>query len=308
MLAFAGRESDIGVLQMLHAWAQSALVNYAAPGWREEGGRALADGALHELRSAEPGSQNQPTWARFFAAVASSEEDFQLLGGLLEGTARIDGLDVDQELRWSFLSPLASHGVANEAAIDAELARDDTASGKRHHVRCLASRPSEAVKAQAWAAVVESDKLSNALVEATITGFGQPSQRELLAPYANRYFEVIERIWAERSIQIGMHVVRGCSPGSRTAPRPSRRPTPGWASTRTPPRRCGGWCWRPGTISRGRCAARSATGPPPEPVRMRGRSGGACVRRESGARTPARGAPPPIPGVTALFGCRTSVL
>ncbi|CAM5605752.1 hypothetical protein SBADM41S_04800 [Streptomyces badius] len=29
--------------------------------------------------------------------------------------------------------------MANEAAIDAELARDDTASGKRHHVRCLRS-------------------------------------------------------------------------------------------------------------------------------------------------------------------------
>ncbi|MDT0406911.1 ERAP1-like C-terminal domain-containing protein, partial [Streptomyces edwardsiae] len=110
------------------------------------------------------------------------------------------------------------HGVADEAAIDAELARDDTASGKRHHVRCLASRPSEAVKAQAWAAVVESDKLSNALVEATIAGFEQPSQRELLAPYADRYFEVIERIWAERSIQIGMHVVRGLFPGLQDSP------------------------------------------------------------------------------------------
>ncbi|MEV1043592.1 aminopeptidase N [Streptomyces sp. NPDC049916] len=218
VLAHAGRESDIGVLQMLHAWARSALVHYAAPEWRAEGGRALADGALRELRAAEPGSQHQLTWARFFAAVASSDEDFQLLGGLLEGTARVDGLDVDQELRWSFLSPLVAHGVANEAAVDAELARDDTASGRRHHVRCLASRPSEAVKAQAWAAVVESDKLSNALVEATIAGFDQPSQRELLAPYAGRYFEVIERIWAERSIQIGMHVVRGMFPGLQDGP------------------------------------------------------------------------------------------
>ncbi|MFJ9621775.1 aminopeptidase N [Streptomyces sp. NPDC101181] len=218
VLAHAGRESDIGVLQMLHAWARSALVHYAAPEWRAEGGRALAEGALRELRAAEPGSQHQLTWARFFAAVASTDEDFQLLGGLLEGTARVDGLDVDQELRWSFLSPLVAHGVANEAAVDAELARDDTASGRRHHVRCLASRPSEAVKAQAWAAVVESDKLSNALVEATIAGFDQPSQRELLAPYAGRYFEVIERIWAERSIQIGMHVVRGMFPGLQDGP------------------------------------------------------------------------------------------
>ncbi|MFD3657166.1 aminopeptidase N [Streptomyces sp. 24-1644] len=218
VLAFSGRESDIGVLQMLHNWTQSALVHYIAPGWREEGGRLLAGGALRELRTAEPGSQHQLTWARFFAAVATSDTDFQLLAGLLDGSAHIDGLEVDQELRWAFLSPLASHGQADESVIDAELARDDTASGKRHHVRCLASRPSAAVKAQAWAAVVESDKLSNALVTATIAGFVQSSQRELLAPYASAYFDAIERVWAERSIQIGMDVVSGLFPGLQDSP------------------------------------------------------------------------------------------
>ncbi|MYW65733.1 aminopeptidase N [Streptomyces sp. SID8379] len=213
VLRFAGRESDIGVLQMLHAWARSALVHYVAPGWREEGGRLLAEGALKELRLAEPGSQHQLTWARFFASVASSAADLQLLQGLLAGNAKIDGLEVDQELRWAFLETLASNGVADEAALAAELARDDTASGKRHQVRCLASRPSEAVKAQAWAQVVESDALSNALVEATIAGFQQSSQRELTAPYAEKYFAAIERVWGERSIQIGMDVVRGLFPG-----------------------------------------------------------------------------------------------
>ncbi|MGA4955177.1 aminopeptidase N [Streptomyces lavendulocolor] len=218
VLAFAGRESDIGVLQMLHAWTRSALVHYASPAWREEGGRLLAEGALRELRAAEPGSEHQLTWARFFAAAAASEADFQLLEGLLEGTAKIDGLDVDQELRWSFLEPLAAHGRADEAVIAAELARDDTASGKRHQVRALASRPSAAVKAQAWAQVVESDALSNALVEATIAGFSQPSQRALTAPYAAKYFEAIERVWAERSIQIGMDVVRGLFPSLQDDP------------------------------------------------------------------------------------------
>ncbi|BAC73123.1 putative aminopeptidase G [Streptomyces avermitilis MA-4680 = NBRC 14893] len=212
VLRFAGRESDIGVLQMLHAWANSALTFYAAPEWRETGARLLADGALKELRLAEPGSQHQLTWARFFAAVASSEADLQLLQGLLEGTAKIDGLDVDQELRWTLLEPLAAHGTADESVLAAELARDDTASGKRHQVRCLAARPSAAVKAQAWASVVESDALSNALVEATIAGFTQPSQRELLAPYAAKYFAAIERVWTERSIQIGMDVVKGLFP------------------------------------------------------------------------------------------------
>ncbi|GHD43070.1 aminopeptidase [Streptomyces mirabilis] len=215
VLRFAGRESDIGVLQMLHAWAHSALVHYAAPDWRAEGGRLLAQGALKELRLAEPGSQHQLTWARFFATVASDQADLHLLLHLLEGTAKVDGLDVDQELRWAFLEPLAAHGVADESLLAAELARDDTASGKRHQVRCLAARPSAAVKAQAWAQVVESDALSNALVEATIAGFTQPSQRELLAPYAAKYFAAIERVWADRSIQIGMDVVKGLFPSLR---------------------------------------------------------------------------------------------
>jgi aminopeptidase N len=218
VLRFAGRESDIGVLQMLHAWANSALRYYAAPSWREEGRQLLAEGALRELRLAAPGSQHQLTWARFFATVASSEADLQLLRGLLEGTAKIDGLEVDQELRWDFLEPLAAHGAADESVLAAELARDDTASGKRHQVRCLAARPSAAVKAQAWAAVVESDSLSNALVEATIEGFNQSSQRELLAPYATNYFDAIERVWAERSIQIGMDVVKGLFPSLQDSP------------------------------------------------------------------------------------------
>ncbi|MFJ4775010.1 aminopeptidase N [Streptomyces sp. NPDC088762] len=212
VLAHAGRETDVGVLQMLHAQALTAVTHYTAPERREQAGRELSAGALHELRLAEPGSEHQLTWARFFAAGAATEGDFQLLLGLLDGSARIDGLEVDQELRWDFLLPLAAHGAVDEAVLGAELSRDDTASGKRHQVRCLAARPSAAVKDQAWAAVVESDALSNALVEATIDGMQQPSQRGLLAAYVEPYFAVLERVWADRSIQIGMDVVKGLYP------------------------------------------------------------------------------------------------
>ncbi|MFF5963306.1 aminopeptidase N [Streptomyces collinus] len=212
VLRFGGRESEIGVVQMLHAWAESAVTHYTAPARRETATRLLAEGARRELYAAGPGSEHQLAWARFFARTAAAEADFELLRDLLAGTATVDGLDLDQELRWVFLEPLAAHGAVDEKALAEELARDDTASGKRHQVRCLAARPSEAVKAQAWAQVVESDALSNAMVEATIAGFSQGSQRELIAPYAEKYFAVIERVWAERSIQIGMHVVQGLFP------------------------------------------------------------------------------------------------
>ncbi|MFD8154218.1 MULTISPECIES: aminopeptidase N [unclassified Streptomyces] len=212
VLRFAGRESGIGVLQMLHAWAESAVTHYSAPARREATARLLAEGARRELYAAPAGSEHQLAWARFFARTAAAEADFALLGELLAGTSTVEGLDVDQELRWAFLEPLAARGAVDEATLTRELARDDTASGKRHQVRCLAARPSEAVKAQAWAQVVESDALSNAMVEATIAGFAQDTQRELIAPYAQKYFAAIERVWDERSIQIAMHVVQGLFP------------------------------------------------------------------------------------------------
>ncbi|SHK98061.1 aminopeptidase N [Actinacidiphila paucisporea] len=212
VLLFAGRESDIGVLQSLHLQARTALAHYVAPDRRDLAATELAQGALHELRLAEPGSGHQLAWARFFASVASSAADLQLLHGLLEGSAKIDGLVVDQELRWTFLGALTAHGAADSAAIAAERARDDTASGHRHEVRCLAARPSAAVKVSAWADVVDSDALSNALVEATIAGFVQPSQRDLLAPFTERYFASLERLWATRSIETAMAVVTGLFP------------------------------------------------------------------------------------------------
>ncbi|CAM5701703.1 aminopeptidase [Streptomyces purpurascens] len=50
------------------------------------------------------------------------------------------------------------------------------------------------------------------MVEATISGFEQGSQRESLAPYAEKYFAAIERVWADRSIQIGTDAVQGLFP------------------------------------------------------------------------------------------------
>ncbi len=54
VLRFAGRESDIGVLQMLHAWADSALTHYAAPGWRRPAG-----GCSRRVRNASSGRRSR---------------------------------------------------------------------------------------------------------------------------------------------------------------------------------------------------------------------------------------------------------
>ncbi|MDH6125136.1 aminopeptidase N [Kitasatospora sp. GP82] len=216
VLRFAGQESDIGVLQSLHQQAKTALDVYADPSWRAEGARLLAEGALRELRAAAPGSDHQLAWARFLAQTAGTDEHLQLLRGLLNGSARIDGLEVDQDLRWSLWLALASNGAANADELNAELTADNTASGKQHLTACLAALPTAEAKAAAWSAVIDSDELPNALVEAQISGFNQPGQRELTAGYTDRYFGLLEDIWAQRSIEIAMRIVGGFFPRYQT--------------------------------------------------------------------------------------------
>ncbi|MFD7829134.1 aminopeptidase N [Kitasatospora sp. NPDC059803] len=217
VLRFAGQEGNIGVLQSLHAQAKTAVDLYADPAWRGEGGRQLADGALRELREAVPGSDHQLAWARFLAQTAGGAEHLGLVRGLLAGSARIDGLDVDQELRWSLWLALAAAGQAGDEELAGELAADNTASGKRQYTQCLAARPTAEAKAAAWSAVVDSDELPNALVEAQIAGFALPAHRDLTALYAAPYFKLLERVWAERTIEIAMRIVSGFFPRAQTS-------------------------------------------------------------------------------------------
>jgi aminopeptidase N len=212
VLAFAGQESDIGVLQSLHQQARTARNVYADPDRQAEDGRLLAEAALRELRAAEPGSDHQLAWARFLAETAESAEHLALVRGLLDGTAGIDGLEIDQELRWALWLTLAADGAATGDELNAELGRDNTASGKRQFTQCLAALPTPGAKAAAWSSVVDSDELPNALVEAQIAGFNEPGQRELTAGYTAPYFEMLEDIWAQRTIEIAMRIVGGFFP------------------------------------------------------------------------------------------------
>ncbi|KJS61401.1 aminopeptidase N [Streptomyces rubellomurinus] len=216
VLRFAGQEGNIGVLQSLHAQAKTAVDLYADPAWRAEGARQLADGALRELRAAVPGSDHQLAWARFLAQTAGGAEHLGLVRGLLTGSARIDGLDVDQELRWALWLALAAAGQATDEELAGELAADNTAGGKRQYTLALAARPTPEAKAAAWSAVVDSDELPNALVEANIAGFALPSHRELTALYAAPYFKLLEKIWSERTIEIAMRFVGGFFPAAQT--------------------------------------------------------------------------------------------
>ncbi|MFG1672128.1 aminopeptidase N [Streptomyces sp. Y7] len=233
VLSGIGKESDIGVVQSLQRQVKLAVELYAAPTTREALLTRWTDATLAHLRAAEPGSDHQLAWARAFAATARTPEQLDLLEGLLDGSQAIEGLAVDTELRWAFVQRLAAVGRFDETEIAAEYERDRTAAGERHAATARAARPTAEAKAEAWASVVESDKLPNAVQEAVIGGFVQTDQRELLAPYTDTFFEVVKGVWDSRSHEIAQQIAVGLYPALQISEETLHK-TDAWLSSAEP--------------------------------------------------------------------------
>jgi aminopeptidase N len=203
--------TDISVTYTLLRQANAALRRYADPAWRETGLNLAARELRSLLEGAEPGSDAQLSYAQAFAGVAISPADLQLLAGLLDGSATIDGLTVDTELRWTLLHRLVSRGACGRAEIDAEQARDATDAGARHAATCRAAIPDAAAKRGAWEQII-SGSLPNAVFRATLAGFTDPERPDLLAPYQERYFEVVPGIWRDWSSDMAQWFVVNAYP------------------------------------------------------------------------------------------------
>jgi aminopeptidase N len=214
-LALSGlpAEADIGVVSKVLLNLRTAIEAYAAPRNRAGYKARVAEAAHDAMLAAEPASDHQLAYARALIALATGDEHLDLLAGLLDGGASVAGLSVDTDLRWSILGRLVAVGRAGHAEIEAELARDDTATGRRSATALRASIPTLEAKQLAWDAVIHDNGLPNALLEATLSGFGIPDQRELTRPFREQYFEVIGDLWARRSAEMASMIASSLYPG-----------------------------------------------------------------------------------------------
>jgi aminopeptidase N len=190
--------ADISVVQTLLRQAGQAARRFADPPWREAGLSVIAGTLRDLLQTAPAGSDVQLAYVRAFAGVATSADDLGLLAGLLDGSAQLDGLSVDTELRWALLGRLVSRGAAGTAEIDAELAQDATDAGERHAATCRAAIPTAEVKREAWRTLV-SGELTIAMFRAALAGFVDLDQPRLIEPYREDYFAVVGGIWRDWS-------------------------------------------------------------------------------------------------------------
>ncbi|SDL19903.1 aminopeptidase N [Arthrobacter sp. ok362] len=212
---FGPAEPGIGVLLNVLGNASTAVERYVPRGQRNAVRRGFLTSAAEQLQAAAPGSDQQLAWARTLAATSRYDAGrLDLLRGILDGSTVIDGLAVDAELRWNLWHGLAANGQASQEQLDQELARDNTAAGKSGHATALAARPEASVKAAAWEAAVHGTGLSNQLLSATIAGFNTGAA-SLLAGFIDPYFESLEQVWADRSIEIASRIVRGFYPAGQ---------------------------------------------------------------------------------------------
>jgi aminopeptidase N len=215
----AGSETVIGVLQRLMLRAVAAIERFVAPEHRPSTFGRMAAHARMQLERAEPGSDQQLAWARQWATLAREPgEDLDDVHRLYEGSLTVPGLGIDTDLRWYLVICLARAGRIGEEVIAQELAADDTDMGRRHAATARAARPQADAKAQAWRTLLEDHSLSHTMSRQIWGGFSAPDQHEVLSPYLEAYFDVLDRVWAERSLDWAISFSNGMFPDHGASP------------------------------------------------------------------------------------------
>ena len=205
-------ETDSSVVLVLLRQLTTALDLYVAPENRAAVAVATVDRLAELARQADAGGDAQLQLVKALAARAAAPHQLDRVAGLLSGEAPLEGLTIDTDLRWELLTSLVAGGRAGEAEIAAQLAADSTATGERAAAAARAALPTPAAKEAAWAAVMTTGELTNAIQTSTIAGFGRVHDRSLLVPFVEPYFAALEEVWTSRTNEIAQNIVVGLYP------------------------------------------------------------------------------------------------
>ncbi|HEX4579066.1 MAG TPA: aminopeptidase N, partial [Candidatus Dormibacteraeota bacterium] len=194
--------------------ALAAVETFSHPQNRRAARAHLHATAATILASATPGSALQLSALRCTLATSDAPEDFDFATALLAGRSVPEGITVDQDLRWLIVRRLAAADRLDNAAIDAEAARDNTDLGARKAAAARAARPHADAKSAAWTRIIDR-ATPLAMQRALIAGFQERDQQELLAPYIDRWVDQVPRYWRERASEEAETFTHGMYPAYR---------------------------------------------------------------------------------------------
>ena len=236
-----------------------AVRRYADPAWRAAGLAQLEDTLRGWLLAAAPGSDHQLAYAKALADVATSPASLDLLAGLLAGYR------VDRRARRRHRAALGAAAPAGQPR------RWPGRTRSRPSSTATGPTPASGTPRAAWRRSRRprprprpgprspSGTLPNATFRAVLRGFRDPDQDELLAPYAEKFYEALAGMWQDGASDMAQFFTEVGYPDSVVSQAGHRRPRC-LHRRRQPGRRPCAGCYRaPRRRRPARCAAGSAT-------------------------------------------------
>ena len=203
-------EEHSSVIQGLLGRITTCLSAFLPPAVRRDLAPGTADRLLELARAAQAGSDKQLQLVRAVAAHAVTGEQLDIVAGFLEGTSALEGLDVDQDLRWDLLTGLVAACRFGEDRIHAEEARDRTTTGRERATEARASIPTPEAKEATWRALVDNASMPNETQVRVLRGLTSVERRpDLLVPFVSEYVEAIDSLWSSRTFHMAENLLTG---------------------------------------------------------------------------------------------------
>ncbi|GAB3404937.1 aminopeptidase N [Schumannella luteola] len=181
--------------------------SYVAPATRAAAIEEVGDTLWTLAQNAEPGSDAQFQFVKFFANIASTPAHAEVLRALQSGQTRLDGLDIDTDLEWELLEGLVLTGAAGEDEIVTAENRDNTSNGQQAAARARGTVPTEAGKKAALDRALTDEQIPNAILRMLGMGYQHVNDPAVLEPLVAPYFDALESIWKSRSYKIAEYIV-----------------------------------------------------------------------------------------------------
>ncbi len=215
-LVLANLDSETESTTIRTVLGQLSLVTkiYADPATTADAQEVVADTLWRWTTEADAGSDAQFQFVKAFASLVTHDAHAANLNALLEGTLKLEGLEIDTDLRWELLGGLVLLGVAGEAEIAAALTNDNTSNGQQAAARLRAMRPSADAKKETFEELVASTELPNLIIRSATMGYNHVNDPAVLDGLVESYFEALLPIWESRTYKIAEYLVEGLYPVS----------------------------------------------------------------------------------------------
>ncbi|MCC7364283.1 MAG: aminopeptidase N [Dehalococcoidia bacterium] len=194
-------EPETGLLDPILAQATTALARFVPEELKDEECHRLFETAWQGLRAATT-EDGRIIWGRTLVAAAVTPGDVRRAARLADGAESVPGFTVDQQMRWDIAAKFVAYDLDGAAErVATEVANDPSDRGQRAKLRCDTSVPDFATKLAAWERIAGDGYGTLKLTTAAMSGFNWSKQRELLAPFVDRFFDEVAGIFQAKENQ-----------------------------------------------------------------------------------------------------------